>query len=171
MQNLDLKGNGRIDFHEFMTYILFMKYDIGKYTSHQVKFEKNSLEFLPLYYLLNEEILSRKNSNIKHILNFPAGFLKFPLFSTCEQENTAELMHVYIPSAISKIFLAVYITYYLDKDGFITLTEYKNIESELYGDTESDSDLFGEKSNEEEAKEFIATTDIDGDGKKIILFF
>ena len=30
MQNLDLKGNGRIDFHEFMTYILFMKYDIGK---------------------------------------------------------------------------------------------------------------------------------------------
>ena len=33
MQNLDLKGNGRIDFHEFMTYILFMKYDIGKYTS------------------------------------------------------------------------------------------------------------------------------------------
>ena len=65
----------------------------------------------------------------------------------------------------------LYITYYLDKDGFITLTEYKNIESELYGDTESDSDLFGEKSNEEEAKEFIATTDIDGDGKKIILFF
>ena len=31
MQNLDQKGNGRIDFHEFMTYILFMKYDVGKY--------------------------------------------------------------------------------------------------------------------------------------------
>ena len=30
MQNLDQKGNGRIDFHEFMTYILFMKYDVGK---------------------------------------------------------------------------------------------------------------------------------------------
>ena len=91
---------------------------------------------------LNEEILSRKNSNIKHILNFPAGFLKFQKYSL------------------------LYITYYLDKDGFITLTEYKNIESELYGDTKADSDLFGEKSNEEEAKEFIATTDIDGDGKK-----
>ena len=114
MQNLDLKGNGRIDFHEFMTYILFMKYDIGKYTTtshYRVSLKKEfffGLKFLPLYYILNEEILSRKNSNIKHILNFPAGFLKFPLFSTCEQENTAELMHVYIPSAISKIFLAVY---------------------------------------------------------------
>ena len=66
--------------------------------------------YIPFYYLLNEEILSRKNSNIKHILNFPAGFMKFSLFSTCEQENTAEnleLRHVYIPSTFSKIFLAV----------------------------------------------------------------
>ena len=34
----------------------------------------------------------------------------FSLFSTCEQENTAEnleLRHVYIPSTFSKIFLAV----------------------------------------------------------------
>ena len=126
----------------------------------KVSLKKNFVwnSYIPFYYLLNEEILSRKNSNIKHILNFPAGFLKFPLFSTCEQENTAENFKN-IPCCRS-------ITYYLDKDGFITLTEYKNIESELYGDTESDSDLFGEKSNEEEAKEFIATTDIDGDGKK-----
>ena len=34
MQNLDQKGNGRIDFHEFMTYILFMKYDVGKYQTN-----------------------------------------------------------------------------------------------------------------------------------------
>ena len=71
---------------------------------------------------------------------------------------------------IAQHILSIYVIFWLDKDGFITLTEYKNIESELYGDTESDSDLFGEKSNEEEAKEFIATTDIDGDGKKNYFF-
>ena len=78
----------------------------------RVSLKKNFVwnSYIPFYYLLNEEILSRKNSNIKHILNFPAGFLKFSLLSTCKQENTAEnleLRHVYIPSTFSKIFLAV----------------------------------------------------------------
>ena len=66
---------------------------------------------------------------------------------------------------IAQYILSIYVIFCLDKDGFITLTEYKNIESELYEEIDSDTDdLFGEKCNEEDAKEFIETADIDGDG-------